>query len=270
MGCLFYKKFRRDIESIGFTVNPYDACVANRTIQGTQHTVVWHVDDIKSSHINPRVNDEFLEWLIRQYGEDEIGKVKATRGSKHNYLGINLEFLENGELIVDMKKYIEEMLQEFPIPKNYNSKTPWNEQLFKIDKNSKRLETIQHKLFHGTVMKGMFLMKRGRPDIGPGVSLLTTRVTKPNQDDWNKLMKMMSFLKNTKNDLLTLYADDTQSIQWYLDASLATHSDLKSHTGACMTLGKGMLVCYSTKQKVNSRSLTEAELNGIDDKISKI
>ena len=75
---LFYKKFRRDIESIGFTVNPNDACVANRNIQGTQHTVVWHVDDIKSSHIDPRVNDEFLEWQIKQYGEDGIGKVKAT------------------------------------------------------------------------------------------------------------------------------------------------------------------------------------------------
>ena len=52
--------------------------MANRNVQGTQHTVVWHVDNIKSSHINPKVNDEFLEWLIKQYGEDGIGKVKAT------------------------------------------------------------------------------------------------------------------------------------------------------------------------------------------------
>ena len=78
------------------------------------------------------------------------------------------------------------------------------------------------------------------------------------------------FHKNTKNDLLPLYTDDTQSIKWYVDASFATHSDLKSHTGACMTLGRGMLINYSTKQKVNSRSSTEAELNGVDDKISKI
>jgi hypothetical protein len=26
---LYYKKFRKDIESIGFEVNPYDPCVAN-------------------------------------------------------------------------------------------------------------------------------------------------------------------------------------------------------------------------------------------------
>ena len=57
---------------------------------------------------------------------------------------------------------------------------------------------------------------------------------------------------------------------WYIDASFATHTDLNSHTGACMTLGKGMLINYSAKQKVNSRSSTEAEINWVDDKISKI
>jgi len=31
---LYYKKFRKDIESIGFKVNPYDICVANRIING--------------------------------------------------------------------------------------------------------------------------------------------------------------------------------------------------------------------------------------------
>ena len=154
-----------------------------------------------------------------------IGKVKATHGSKHNYLGMNLEFSENRELIVDMKEYIEEMLQEFPIPKNYNSKTPWNDQLFKIDENSPKLKLQQQKLFHRIVMKGIFLMKRGQPDIGPGISFLSTRVTKPNYEDWKKLTKMMSFLKNTKNDLLTLHADDTQSIHLIEYCGYATIKD---------------------------------------------
>ena len=29
---LYYKKFRNDIKSIGFEVNPYDPCVANRIV----------------------------------------------------------------------------------------------------------------------------------------------------------------------------------------------------------------------------------------------
>jgi Reverse transcriptase (RNA-dependent DNA polymerase) len=50
---LFYKKLKKDLESIGFKINPYDPCVANRTVKGKQHTVTWHVDNLKSSHEDP-------------------------------------------------------------------------------------------------------------------------------------------------------------------------------------------------------------------------
>ena len=46
LSLLYYKKFRQDIESIGFKVNPYDPCVANRMVNGKQHTVTWHVVDL--------------------------------------------------------------------------------------------------------------------------------------------------------------------------------------------------------------------------------
>ena len=49
-----------------------------------------------------------------------------------------------------------------------------------------------------------------------------------------------------------------------------SHVDFKSHTGATMTMGGGVLCSVSTKQKVMSRSSTEAELIGVDDVISKI
>jgi hypothetical protein len=65
-------------------------------------------------------------------------------------------------------------------------------------------------------------------------------------------------------------ADDTQSIKWYVDAAFAVHKDFKSHTGATMSLGNGIICSMSTKQKVNTRSLTEAELVGVDDIISKV
>ena len=36
---LFYKKLRKDLEDIGFKINLFDVCVANKTIQQTQHTM---------------------------------------------------------------------------------------------------------------------------------------------------------------------------------------------------------------------------------------
>jgi hypothetical protein len=119
-------------------------------------------------------------------------------------------------------------------------------------------------------MKGMFLSKRGRQDIQPSVSFLATRVTEPNEGDWTKLVKMMNYLQATKDDVAAMSADDTNTIKWYVDASFAVHKDMRSHTGATLTLGSGVISSISTKQKVNSRSSTEAELIGVDDVVSKI
>ena len=111
---LYYKKFRKDLEEIGFKINPYDPCVANRIIQGKQHTITWHVDDLKSSHVDPRVNDEFLSWLKSKYTSDKVGKIKAVCGSRHNYLAMTLDFTIPGVLQVDMTQYVKRMIQEFP------------------------------------------------------------------------------------------------------------------------------------------------------------
>ena len=60
---LWYKKFRKDLEEIGFVFNPYDPCVANKMVNGKQHTIRFHVDDLMASHIDPKVNDELLAWM---------------------------------------------------------------------------------------------------------------------------------------------------------------------------------------------------------------
>jgi len=67
-----------------------------------------------------------------------------------------------------------------------------------------------------------------------------------------------------------LEADNSQESKWYVDVAFTVHPDMKSHTASVFTLGKGAIISDSTKQKSNARSSTEAELNGIDDKISKI
>ena len=69
---------------------------------------------------------------------------------------------------------------------------------------------------------------------------------------------------------LTLEAHDLQVIKWWVDASYAPHMDLKSHTGGCLTLGKGTISTISSKQKINTKSSTEAEVVGVDDVLGHI
>jgi hypothetical protein len=267
---LFYKKFKKDLESIGFEINPYDPCVANRIINGKQHTVAWHVDDLKASHINSKVNDEFADWLERVYGDPKVNVVKVTRGKRHDYLGMTLDYSTPGQVKIDMSHYIKAMVDEFPEELPGKTQCPWNENLFKVDNQSPALSFDMKDLHHTFVAKGLFACKRARSDIMPAIAFLSTRVQNPTQHDWFKLRRMMDFLKTTVNDGLTLRANLNIIVNWYLDAAFAVHSDFKSHTGSCMTLGQGAITAISTKQKINTRSSTEAELVSTDDIIAKV
>jgi len=90
-------------------------------------------------------------------------------------------------------------------------------------------------------------------------------VRAPTQDDWCKLVRLLKYLNGTKADKLTLSADDFHVVKWYVDASFAVHPDFKSHTGGIMMFGSGAVQSISRKQKLNTRSSTEAELVAADD-----
>jgi hypothetical protein len=63
---------------------------------------------------------------------------------------------------------------------------------------------------------------------------------------------------------------DYLGMKWHVDASFAVHPDFRSRTGGVMTFGNGALISLSRKQKLNTRSSTEAELVGADDAATMI
>ena len=117
-------------------------------VRGKQFTVCWHVDDVKASHATQEALDEFAEWVQDLYGE--YSDVKVTRGKEHNYLGAKLIFEDDG-VIVDMRKYLQEMFDEFPEELTGNVKTPANDNLFKILDGATPLSREKSIAFHSIV-----------------------------------------------------------------------------------------------------------------------
>ena len=97
---LWYKKFRKDLEAQGFKFNPYDLCVTNWKVEGSEDTILFHVDDLKCSHKKKTVNDDFAQWLEKTYCQH--GKVKVHCGKVHEYLGMKLDYSEKKKLKIDM------------------------------------------------------------------------------------------------------------------------------------------------------------------------
>ena len=62
-------------------------------------------------------------------------------------------------------------------------------------------------------MKGMFLCKRDRQDLLPGIVFLSTRVQEPTENNSKKLTRLIDYLKVTKDKVSSMSADDTQKNQ---------------------------------------------------------
>ena len=65
--------------------------------------------------------------------------------------------------------------------------------------------------------------------------------------------------------MLTLEASNAGVVEWWIDGAFSNHSDMQSHTGGCLSLGKGMVTSKSMYQKLNTHSSTKAELVTVDD-----
>ena len=99
-----------------------------------------------------------------------------------------IDYSEKGKLKIDMKFYTNDIVGTFPESLPTNVKYPWTPRLFNIHNESKLLNQHKKEIFHTFVMKCMFLAKTGHQVILTGITLLSTRVLRPNEDGRNKLM----------------------------------------------------------------------------------
>ena len=254
---LWYNLYSSTLKQMGFILNPYDRCTANKLINGTQCTIIFYVDDNKISHKEPDVVTEVLNQIRSHFGELVI-----SRGTKHDFLGININLRKDGLVEVEQRKQIEEVLTHFGPFETHKFNSPCANHLWHVNENAEKLSKEKSDLFHSIVAKLLYITKRSRPDIETAVAFLTTRVSKSDIDDLKKLKRVLSFLHQTKDDVRIIGAKSVQELYTWVDAAFAVHNNMRSQTGGAMSFGYGMIHCRSSKQKLNTKSSTEAELVG--------
>ena len=84
---------------MGFELNPYDECVANKMINDKQCTIAWHVDDNKISHVDKNMVLKVIKCI-----EAKFGKMTVTRGDNHVFLGMNVCYRRDGAFSRSMKQ----------------------------------------------------------------------------------------------------------------------------------------------------------------------
>jgi hypothetical protein len=235
---LFWKKLSAKIEESGFVINPYDWCVSNKMINRKQCTIIWHVDDLKISHVDAKVNTHVINLINDEFGQE--APLTITRGKIHEYPGMTLDFSSPGKVRVIMKDYVQGMLDEIPDDMDGIAATPAPKHIFDVNEiNPVKLDEEKSVMFHHNVAKLLFLYKRAKPDIQTAVAFLCTRFKSPDEDDYKKLARVMKYVRATLHIPLTLEADNLRLMKWWVDADCDVHPDMKSHTGGTFSLGRG-------------------------------
>ena len=259
---LWYEHLRASLERIDFSINPNDVCVFNKGEGDEQCTICIHVDDLMITCKLLDTIDDVLEKLIEEYKD-----VQITRGVKHSYLGMTFDFGIVGKVSITMEGYIADLLRYYNVTKH--ASTPATTHLFDISK-SPDLQDDQRMEFHSAVAKLLYLAKRVRPEILTAISFLSSRVSCATVEDMSKLNRVLAYLNVEPNLGLVLEAHQQLEIHAYVDASYGVHADGKSHTGGVISIGSGAAFVKSSKQKLVSKSSTEAELIALSDMTSNI
>ena len=131
-----------------------------------------------------------------------------------------------------------------------------------IKNNTEKLLKEKAGTFHSVTEKLLYIMKKFRNDLEPTVDFLCTIVTKSKEDEWQKLQRILAWVKKTIKYERVIGASSIQYIFTWVDASHPVHADMQNQTGGSMSMGWGIIHEKSGKQKLNTKSSTEVEIVG--------
>ena len=257
---LWYMHLRGTLAAYGMIENEYDACVFNMNDKtGKQLTVVVYVDDLFCSCENQATLTELLDHLREVYKE-----VKCKQGDKLDYIGMTFDFRRQGGVSVTMKECVDDLLKG--CGEVSSRATPATDSLFDVRETVKATEE-EKVWFHSNVAKMLYLAKRIRPECLVAVSFLSTRVHECDHDDLAKLKRLLGYVQATRERGDHIKIGGAVRVRCFIDASYGVHTvSGKSHSGCAVIIGeRGPVYAKSGKQKIVTKSSTEAELVALSD-----
>jgi hypothetical protein len=258
---LWYDDLKDTLYKAGYKVNALDECVFNRGEGKEQCTIALHVDDMIITCVNESTIVELISKLKERYTEG----VTVHEGPVVSYLGMTFDWSQPGQVKITQEGYITEMLNNSGV--EGMAKTPAADNLYEVREEVPLATEETSEWFHSQVAKALYLAKRTKPECLTAVAYLTTRVTKCNLDDVVKLIRLIKYIRRTKNTGIILKpGKEGIKIKSHIDAAYGVHEDGKSVTGCVTMIGEsGPIHAKSVKQKIVTKSSTESELVATSD-----
>jgi hypothetical protein len=99
------------------------------------------------------------------------------------------------------------------------------------------------------IMRLQYLVKHQRFDTIFGVSVLNKRVKGPSKKDWGELVRILRYLKGTRDMKLVLRPGDLSMVTGYIDEAIAVHPDMKGICRLCDIVGDCTNICQGERRQ---------------------
>jgi hypothetical protein len=260
---LWYEHIRDILVRGGFRVNDYDSCVFHKGPVGQLCTVCLHVDDLLITASTKELVDDLLD-LLRVH----LHEVKVKDGKVNMYVGMRITDAD-GHLEVDMNAYASECVEWSGV--EGTARTPADAELFEQSEGGVALTQPAKDRFHTGTAKLLYLGKRCGPSILTAVSYLCSRVQNATEEDARKLARVFKYLRFQPAQMIR-FAKNSNELRLfaYVDAGYGVHSTGESRSGLVVTVNGTPVLCKTMRQRIVTKSSTEAELVALSDGLTEI
>ena len=86
----------------------------------------------------------------------------------------------------------------------------------------------------------------------------------PDEDNWDKLVYLMEYIRYTHMIPLTLSSNGNGILKWWVDVMFSVYPNMRGNYRGGLSLGRGFPIVRSTKQKLNTKTYTETEIMRVD------
>ncbi|GBN68867.1 Retrovirus-related Pol polyprotein from transposon TNT 1-94 [Araneus ventricosus] len=208
--------------------------------------LIVYVDDGIIASVDEQAVKQFLEKL-----ESEFSVVIAVA---NYFLGMQIEFLEDGDIFVHQEGYCRKILKHFEISKFNSVSTPVEKGTITTDHSEFLPATVPYREDIGSLM---FLAIVSRPDISYAAGVLSQVLDKPQQVHWSMIKRIMHYLKGTEKCGILFQCNEDNTLQCFTDSD--SPLSRRSTSGMIFMSYGGAVSWRSQRQSCIALSTTKAE-----------
>lgn len=254
----WFERLASTLIQLGFQTSKCDPSLFTFASGGHHVIMLVYVDDIIITGDYLPLIQELTSKLNDQFALKQLGDLEY-------FLGIEVQKLRNGSLLLSQTKYIRDLLAKANMSEAKPIGTPMVASV-KLSKHGSDTLVDPDPSFYRSIVGALQYVTITRPEISFSVNKACQFLSQPLESHWAAVKRILRYLNGTLNHGLLLQPSLQAPLKLtgFSDADWGSDpDDRKSTSGSCIYLGPNLISWWSKKQTLVARSSTEAEYRSL-------